>query len=72
MACVRDEFGFEYDVVSTYRNGHMILYQLHGSTCPWIIRTPDDKMIRFETESDLWQHALKNKLFRKRKGKKNG
>lgn len=67
MESLRDDYGFEYEVVSKYRNGYKILYHLHGSVCPWVIRTPDGGMIRFETESDLWQYALSKKLFRKKR-----
>jgi len=71
MESIRDEFGFYYELVSVYRNGYMILFQSTGSVCPWVIRTPDNEMIRFETESALWQYALKNKLFRKRQRRKS-
>ena len=67
MESMTDEFGFEYDIVSTYRNGYMLLYHRRGSPCPWVIRTPNKGMIRFETEADLWQYALSNKLFRKKR-----
>ena len=66
MESIKDEFGFYYELVSVYRNGYMILFQSSGSNCHWVIRTPENQMIRFETEAALWQYALKNKLFRKR------
>jgi len=67
-----DDFDGDYDVVSRYRNGHLILYHNDPTPCPWVIYTPDGRYIRFKTENELWQYALKNKLFKKKKGKKNG
>ena len=61
--------GWVYDIVSQYANGYAILYH-HDSAWQWIILCPDERLIRFRTESDLWDYALKNKLFRRKRGKK--
>ena len=71
MIHLTDEYGFNYEVVSQYRSGYCILFHVGASPCPWVIREPDGKMLRFKTENELWQYALKNKLFRK-KGTKHG
>lgn len=71
VKCFVDDYGFAYDVVSTYKSGYSILYQTNASPCPWVIRAPDGVMTRFKTENELWQYALDKKLF-KRKDKKHG
>ena len=65
-----DQFGFAYDIVSWYSNGY-VLYQ-KDSPCQWVIcvfKEEGDQFIRFETEAELWEYALDNKLF-KRKAKR--
>lgn len=63
-----DSFDLVYEVVSRYENGFSILHDFKGTTkCPWVIRTPDNRLLRFKTENDLWQYALEKQLF-KRKG----
>ena len=65
-----DNYGFMYDVVSTYKNGYSILYQTKGATpCPWIIREPSGYMQRFRTEVDLWNYALSKNILEKSEGK---
>ena len=66
---IEDNYGFVYEVVSSYRNGYKILYQVEGATpCPWIIREPNGYMQRFRSEVDLWHYAInKNILEKERK-----
>lgn len=65
MENIIDNYGFMYEIVSTYKNGYSILYQTKGATpCPWIIREPNGYMQRFRSEVDLWHYAIKNKIFK--------
>ena len=69
---IRDNYGFVYEVVSSYKNGYKILYQVKGATpCPWIIREPSGYMQRFRSEVDLWHYALDKKIL-EREGKDDG
>ena len=70
MNKITDAFGFVYEVVSHKPGGYDILFH-KDSACQWVIRFPDGMMRRFETENDLWQYALENKLF-KGKEENNG
>lgn len=71
IKAIVDEHDWIYEVVSNYPNGYSILFQTKGATAyPWIIRTPDGWMLRFGSESALWQHALEKKLFKKEEDKK--
>ena len=66
MECMSDSYGFVYEVVSSYRNGYKILYQVKGATpCPWIIREPTGYMQRFRTEVDLWNYAISKNILEK-------
>lgn len=73
MACVKSEQfhsfdGWYYSVVTRYSTGHEILLN-SKAIYPWCIHNPDDSITRFKSESELWQYAIKNKLFKKKKGK---
>ena len=66
MECMSDSYGFVYEVVSSYRNGYKILYQVKGATpCPWIIREPSGVMNRFKNEADLWKFAIEKRILEK-------
>lgn len=60
--------GWEYEVVSKRRNGYIILY-CERNIYPWVIMCPQGDLLRFGTESELWDYAIKNKLFKRGKKK---
>lgn len=71
MACVdKEEFldfhGWHYAVVTQYSTGHKILCNVK-SIFPWCILNPDGSILRFKSEQELWQYAIENKLFKKKR-----
>lgn len=60
--------GWNYVVVTRHTSGHEILLNIHA-VYPWCIHNPDGSITRFKSESELWEYAIANKLFRKKKGK---
>ena len=61
--------GWTYAVVTQYKTGHKILLNSH-SVYPWCILFPDDSIMRFKSEQELWQYAIKEKLFKKKRKEK--
>jgi hypothetical protein len=54
------------DVVKRTDDGYEIHYNgMINQPYHWRIKYPDNRMEYFETENELWQFALKNKLFLK-------
>lgn len=61
--------GWQYAVITQYSTGHKILCNIK-SVFPWCILNPDGSILRFKSESELWQYAIKNKLFKKKRKEK--
>lgn len=62
--------GWKYKVITEYSTGHKIILNIR-SVYPWCIAFPDNSIMRFKSESELWQYAIKEKLFKKKRKGKN-
>ena len=62
--------GWKYAIITQYSTGHKILCNVK-SVFPWCILNPDGSILRFKSESELWQYAIKEKLFKKKRKGKN-
>lgn len=61
--------GWQYAVVTQYRSGHKVLCNIK-SVYPWCILFPDNSIMRFKSENELWQYVIDHKLFLNEKGDK--